>query len=81
MVAPTAPPIVASTVPGMIMSIGWPKTSPRPPLARIAAMKACPDWVASSDCGCGNNRCALGKGRDGVVSHQDCFACLGFEVG
>lgn len=42
----------------------------------IARMKECPSWEKSSDCGCGNNRCRLGKGRDGIVSHQDCFECL-----
>jgi hypothetical protein len=45
-------------------------------LRRVAAMKACPHWEASSSCGCGLNRCALGKGQAGVVSHADCFACL-----
>ncbi|AGA26032.1 hypothetical protein [Singulisphaera acidiphila] len=42
----------------------------------IARIKACPHWQASSECGCGVNRCAAGKGRDGKVSHQDCFECL-----
>lgn len=45
-------------------------------LVLIAQMKACPHWASSSTCGCGSNRCALGKGQGGVVSHADCFACL-----
>jgi hypothetical protein len=45
----------------------------------IRSMKACPSWEKSSDCGCGNNRCREGKGREGVVSHQDCFECLRSE--
>jgi hypothetical protein len=59
---------------------GQPEQAPRLSVANavglIARMKACESWEASSECGCGNNRCRLGKGRDGIVSHQDCFACL-----
>ncbi len=43
----------------------------------IARMRACPHFEASSECGCGVNRCRLGKGKDGLVSHADCRACLG----
>lgn len=54
--------------------------APSPEVARfltlIARMKACPSWVASSSCGCGTNKCLAGKGRQGFVSHQDCFGCL-----
>jgi hypothetical protein len=51
---------------------------PRPTevAALIARMKACPHWRATSACGCGLNLCAAGKGKGGVVSHADCFACL-----
>lgn len=45
-------------------------------LALLARMKSCPHWQAASDCGCGHNRCAAGKGNQGVVSHRDCFHCL-----
>lgn len=45
-------------------------------LGLVARMRACPHWRARSDCGCGVNGCAIGKGRDGLVSHADCFACL-----
>jgi hypothetical protein len=41
-----------------------------------ALMKACPHWVKRTDCGCGVNQCRLGKGKDGLVRHADCFACL-----
>lgn len=48
-------------------------------LANIAQVKRCPSWEATSSCGCGMNRCRLGKGRaqDNAVSYQDCFECLG----
>lgn len=52
------------------------RESLRQSLSLIARVKACPSWEASSSCGCGNNRCRLGRGRDGIVSHQECFACL-----
>lgn len=42
----------------------------------VARMKACPEWISATDCGCGTNRCRLGRGRGGKVTHQDCFACL-----
>lgn len=45
-------------------------------LAMLARMKKCPNWVARSDCGCGVNECRVGKGKAGLVSRQDCFACL-----
>ena len=45
-------------------------------LALVARMKACPSWVASSSCGCGANKCLAGRGRQGIVNHVDCFACL-----
>lgn len=40
-------------------------------------MRACPHWERSSGCGCGLNRCKVGKGKEGVVSHDDCRSCLG----
>lgn len=52
----------------------------RPPVAGVIEfhrrMRACEHWQRSSGCGCGLNRCALGKGRAGVVSHEDCRICL-----
>lgn len=45
-------------------------------MALIARMKACPHWVKRTDCGCGVNQCLAGKGKDGLVGHRDCFACL-----
>lgn len=44
-------------------------------LDMIARMKACPHWIKAG-CGCSLNRCGLGKGDAGEVSHADCFACL-----
>jgi hypothetical protein len=46
-------------------------------LALIGQMKACPYRRPEADCGCaGLARCNLGKGRDGLVNHLDCFDCL-----
>ena len=45
-------------------------------LALIDQMKACPSWVARSDCGCGVNQCLAGKGKGGLVGRPDCFVCL-----
>lgn len=42
----------------------------------FARMKACPHWQKAQDCGCGINRCSLGKGDRGRVGHKDCFECL-----
>ena len=39
-------------------------------------IRACPHWTKSTDCGCGVNECALGKGDRGRVGHHDCFECL-----
>ena len=46
-------------------------------VARLHAVRACPHRTERPDCGCaGLARCALGKGRQGLVNHQDCLACL-----
>jgi hypothetical protein len=46
-------------------------------LTLLRTMNACPHRSARTDCGCaGLGRCALGRGRDGLVNHLDCFACL-----
>lgn len=59
--------------------------SPTPPirpsvaesLSVLERMRACPHRTAEASCGCGGMAtCALGKGRDGLASHRDCFACL-----
>ncbi len=46
-------------------------------LGLIGQMKACPYRRPEANCGCaGLARCDLGKGRDGLVNHLDCFDCL-----
>lgn len=45
-------------------------------IALIARMKSCEHWEATSDCGCSANICKAGKGKEGIVNHADCFACL-----
>lgn len=61
-------------------AIATPATSRRPAresIALVERMKACPHWIPETECGCGGlARCALGRGRDGLVNHHDCFACL-----
>lgn len=47
----------------------------------IARMKKCEFWEKVNDCGCGANKCLAGKGRQGVVSHQNCFDCLQDSAG
>lgn len=49
--------------------------------ALIDRMKNCKSWLASSSCGCGANQCLAGKGRQGIVNHQDCFACIRAQDG
>lgn len=44
-------------------------------LAHLRAMKACPFRSTGPGCGCSGGRCALRRGA--VVSHADCFECLG----
>lgn len=45
-------------------------------ISLVFQMKACPHWVARTNCGCGVNECRAGKGNAGLVSHNDCFVCL-----
>ena len=46
-------------------------------LALLALMHACPDREERLDCACGGlAACRRGRGRDGLVNHRDCFACL-----
>ena len=46
-------------------------------ISLIRTMSACPHRRTRTDCGCGGlGRCTLGKGRDGLVNHLDCFECL-----
>lgn len=54
-----------------------PRPAPAAALEALASVRACPHWTAASDCGCGLNRCALGRGDRGAVSHRDCLDCLG----
>ncbi|WP_254053225.1 hypothetical protein [Singulisphaera sp. GP187] len=76
--------VVVPSMGGVSVQVNPALSPPRPTVAEstalIARMKACPHWQASSECGCGVNRCLAGKGREGKVSHQDCFECLQ-EVG
>lgn len=44
-------------------------------LALVAKIKACPHWSKPS-CSCQWGVCALGKGRGGQVSHDECRECL-----
>src|SRR5262245_10826916 len=57
-----------------------PEPAPMPvaeSLDLLEEMKLCPNRTPETECGCGGlARCALGKGRDGLVNHADCFACL-----
>lgn len=53
----------------------------RPPVTEslilLERMKGCEHRTTETECGCGGlARCALGKGREGLVNHADCFACL-----
>lgn len=50
--------------------------SPSAVLANIRAVKACPHW-SNPACGCAQGKCALGKGRDGLVTYEECLRCLG----
>jgi len=45
-------------------------------LILIGRVKKCNAWQRSIKCGCGKNRCLAGKGQQGIVTHNDCFACL-----
>jgi hypothetical protein len=45
-------------------------------LRLLAARKACPHFTPDGGaCGC-NGHCAVGKGRDGKVNRDECYACL-----
>jgi hypothetical protein len=43
-------------------------------------VRACPHRSRDEGCGCSGARCALGKGKDGLVSHRECLVCVGLEV-
>jgi len=48
----------------------------------LSLMHACPERTPETDCGCGGMAtCRLGKGRDGLVNHHDCIACLSGRAG
>lgn len=42
---------------------------------QIKWLKQCPFWIRIG-CGCGENRCAAGKGIRGLVFDHDCRECL-----
>lgn len=50
--------------------------SPSQALERIRRIKSCPHW-SKPDCGCAQGRCAMGKGKAGLVSFEECGECLG----
>jgi hypothetical protein len=68
-------------VEGITYTAEAPAVAHRPTVAAsldtLAEMKRCPERTPEAGCGCGGlARCALGKGREGLVNHADCFACL-----
>jgi hypothetical protein len=42
--------------------------------ALLARLGSCPFWIRMG-CGCGENRCAAGRGVRGLVFASDCDAC------
>lgn len=51
-------------------------------LSVLERMRECDSRTEETSCGCGGlARCARGKGRDGLVSHTDCFSCLQTTTG
>ncbi|WP_165235373.1 hypothetical protein [Aquisphaera insulae] len=54
-----------------------PRPAPDQVMGELKIVAHCPHRDERTDCGCGGlARCSLGKGRDGLVNHQDCLACL-----
>lgn len=54
-----------------------PSIPPAEVLALIRRAEACEHRTSVKDAGCGCiGRCDLGKGRSGIVNHQECIACL-----
>ncbi len=49
-------------------------------IAALSAVKACPHRSRDAGCGCSGHRCAVGKGRDGIVTHRDCLSCVGLAI-
>lgn len=49
-------------------------------VAALKLVRACPHRSRDEGCGCNGHRCALGKGRAGLVTHRDCLACVGLAV-
>lgn len=47
-------------------------------LAFHAEAKECPHRSRDVGCGCSGNRCAAGKGRNGLVNDWDCLKCLAY---
>lgn len=45
---------------------------------RLTLVKGCPHFEKATNCGCGVNRCLIGKGRkgDGLVSLTECLECV-----
>jgi hypothetical protein len=49
-------------------------------VAALRKIKECPHRSRDTGCGCNGHRCALGKGKAGLVAHRDCMACVGLPV-
>jgi hypothetical protein len=49
----------------------------RAQLERMRAVRKCPDWSRGEGCGCSGGFCAKGNGKDGRVTFEECFQCLG----
>jgi hypothetical protein len=61
---------------GMIAKL-LPTIGAQESIAPLKMMRECAFRIAAADCGCaGLARCIAGHGRDGLVNHFDCFACL-----
>jgi hypothetical protein len=58
------------------------RPSARQSLDRLAIVKQCEHRTQQDHCGCsGIAACALGKGRDGQVSIQECLECVAEKGG
>jgi hypothetical protein len=80
---PSVPPVVSEvTRPSMARVLPAASRSLIPfeqSLDLLKRMKECPYRTDETGCGCGGMaKCALGKGREGLVNHLDCFTCLGY---
>ncbi len=70
--APEYPPVTTQIVRGESQALIPLQES----LAILNQIKACPYRSRDSGCGCAGMRCALGKGKSGIVSFNDCLTCV-----